>query len=317
MTEKLKVWVTGAGGFMGSHLLDFLLEKGCEVYGTYHSPTTDVSKLNPKATIEQVDVRDEKKVRGMVEKIRPDRIYHLAAQSFPAVSWEKPAYTIEANMIGTINIFEALKELKLTDTKVLIACSSAEYGFVTPDEVPVKESHSLLPLHPYGVSKVGQDLLGYQYYQNFKLWNVRVRIFNTTGPRKAGDVCSDFTKQIVMIEKGKQEPVMKVGNLDVQRAITDVRDIINAFWSAIEDADPDVYNLSGAKAYKIGDLLEMLKKMTDAKFEVKQDPALMRPTDEPIIMGDSTKFINKTGWKQSVLIEKTLKDMLDYWREVL
>lgn len=312
----MKAYITGVGGFMGGHLVDFLLEKNIEVFGTYFRPTTDINYVKSKIKVEECDIRDKEKVKRLLEEHKPDIIFHLAAQSYPTVSWDNPNYTIQANIEGTANLFEAVKELKLNPI-ILNACSSAEYGFVTADEVPVKESQTRKPLHPYGVSKVAQELLGYQYHKNFGIRSISARIFNTTGPRKVNDVCSDFTKRAVMVEKGLSDEIT-VGNLEAQRSITDVRDMINAFWLLTQNVkEYGAYNLSGAKAYKMQELLDIILKNVNAQPKIVQDPKLMRPTDEPIIIGDSTKLIQDTGWKQEIPIEKTIKDMLDHWRKTL
>ncbi|MBU2637822.1 MAG: GDP-mannose 4,6-dehydratase [Nanoarchaeota archaeon] len=328
----MKAFITGAGGFMGPHLAKYLHEKGEEVFSTYYEPISDINELKKLGKAEELDVRDKTKFKKMLEEFKPDAVYHLAAQSYPTVSWEKPNYTIQANVEGTINLFESLKELNLNPV-VIVACSSAEYGFVKPEEVPISEEHSLLPLHPYGVSKVAQDFLTYQYYKNFGMRGIRIRIFNTTGPGKVNDVCSDFTKQAVMIEKGlraqrsglpndserrMKDPVFTTGNLNAKRAITDVRDIIRAFHLLAEKGTAgEVYNVSGEKAYLIKDILDIVIKTAGIKVTTETDPKLLRPTDEPIIFGDSTKLKNETGWKQEIPIEKTIKDMIEFWRNKL
>ena len=310
----MKAWITGGGGFMGQHLTDYLINKDYEVLSTYYNPTTNINELNPKAIKKECDIRDKEKVFSIFKEFQPDKIFHLAAQSYPTVSWEDPWYTIETNVLGTVNIFEAIKSLK-PDCKILNACSSAEYGFVNEDEVPIKETHHLNPLHPYGVSKLAQEKLAYQYFKNFNIQSVSVRIFNTTGPKKVNDVCSDFTKRLIEIEKGKKKN-LTVGNLETKRAIIDVRDTIKAFYLALEKAEiGETYNLSGDKMYQISEIVEILKNIVDFDFEIEQDPKLLRPTDEPVIYGDSTKFKEVTGWAQEILLEKTLKDMLDYWRK--
>jgi GDP-4-dehydro-6-deoxy-D-mannose reductase len=313
-----KIWVTGYGGFMGVHLVGFLESKGDEVLATYFRPTTDLRGSKPKCRVEECDIRDKSRVNNLLKEFQPEKIFHLAAQSYPAVSWDDPWYTIESNVIGTVNVFEGVRKLGL-DCKILNACSSAEYGFVTEDEVPVKENHSLKPLHPYGVSKVAQEMLAYQYNKNFDIKSVTVRIFNTTGPGKVNDVCSDFTKRLIELAKGiNVERRLRVGNLKARRAITDVRDIIKAFDLALEKATiGEVYNLSGARVYEIREIVDILGELVDFDFEVWQDPALLRPTDEPIIFGDSNKFQCQTGWRQEIALETTLSDMLDYWNRVL
>ncbi len=310
----MNILVTGAGGFMGSHLVEMLFPQH-NVLGTYYLPTVDIAEINPSIPIRELDVRKREDVKHLMATFKPDVIYHLAAQSYPTVSWKDPKYTFDTNILGTVNIFESLRELDLNPV-VLVAGSSAAYGYVTQEEVPVKESKTLQPLHPYGISKVAQEQLSYQYFQNYGLKGIAVRIFNTTGPRKMNDVCSDFTKQAVMIEKGLQKEPMRVGNLKTRRAITDVRDILNAFILATAKGKPgETYNLSGSKAYLINDILNLTKSIVGRDFQVYQDPALMRPTDEPIIYGDSSKFSTQTGWRQTITIEKTLKDMVEYWRQ--
>lgn len=314
--KKKKAWITGGGGFMGHHLTDFLINNGYEVLSTFYRPTTDITELNKKATIKKCDIREKEKVFSIIKNFHPEKIFHLAAQSYPTVSWKDPIYTIQTNVLGTVNIFEGIKKFRL-DCKILNACTSGEYGFIIPEEIPVKEDHSLNPLHPYGVSKLAQEKLAYQYFKNFGIKSVSVRIFNTTGPKKINDVCSDFTKRLIEIEKGKNlEKMLNVGNLDTIRAITDVRDIIRAFYLALENATMgESYNLSGERVYKIRDIIQMLKNLVSFEFDVKINKKLIRPTDEPIIYGDSSKFKKKTGWKQKIPLEKTLFDMLDYWRK--
>lgn len=314
----MKIWITGGGGFMGPHLADFLVNQGHEVFSSYYRPTTDIKTINPKVRLEECDVRNKERIMQILSEFKPDKIFHLAAQSFPTVSWKEPIYTLETNILGTTNIFEGVKKLKLP-TKILVACSSAEYGFINPEEVPVKESHVLKPLHPYGVSKVAVEMLAYQYFQNFKIPSIAIRIFNTTGPRKVDDVCADFTKRLIEMEKGiNPEKKLRVGNLDTKRTITDVRDLIRAFDLALEKATiGEVYNVGGDKVYSMMEIVEKLKELVDFNFEIYQDPALLRSTDEPIIYGDCSKFKQETGWEQEIPLEKTLKDMLDHWRKVL
>lgn len=314
----MKAWVTGAGGFMGVHLVNYLIEKNYRLLATYYNPTTDIKDIDKKAIIKECDVRDKEKVFSLMKEFNPEKIFHLAAQSYPTVSWENPWYTIESNIIGTINIFEALKKFN-KNCKILNAGSSGEYGHINEKDIPVKEKYILKPLHPYGVSKVAQELLAYQYFQNFKIPSITIRIFNTTGPRKINDVCSDFTKRLIEIEKGiNKEKILRVGNLKTKRAITDVRDVIKAFDLALDKATiGEVYNISGEKAYEINEIIEVLRSLVNFEFEIFQDKELLRTTDEPIIFGNSTKFKLETNWKQEIPLEKTLKDMLEHWRGVL
>lgn len=313
----MRALITGINGFIGSYLAESLLGKGLNVHGTVRKVghLENILHIKNAVTLSKCDVRDPAAVKNAIRKSKPDLVFHLAAQSYPTVSWKDPIGTMETNVIGTINVLEAIRKLRM-NPKTLIACSSAEYGYVQEDEVPVKEDHSLLPLHPYGVSKVAQDLLAYQYFKNFNLKTSRVRIFGATGPRKVEDVCSDFAKGVANIEFGKKKPVMYVGNLETRRDLVDVRDTVEAFWLLVKKGKiGEVYNVCSGKAYKIGDILNMFLKMPSTKIEVKIDPKKLRPSDESIIVGDNNKIRKDCGWKPKIPIEKTLKDTLEYWRE--
>ena len=315
----MKVLITGITGFVGSHLADYTLAKeNVEVYGTirWRSKTENIEHIKDKINLIQCDINDASSVNDLIVDIKPDKIFHLAAQSFVPTSWNSPAETITSNIIGELNIFEAIRRAKINPW-MQIAGSSEEYGMVYPDETPIKETNPLRPLSPYGVSKVGQDLLAYQYYMSYKLNVVRTRAFNHTGLRR-GDVfvCSDFAKQIAEIEKGKKEPVIHVGNLEAERDFTDVRDIVKAYWLGLEKCKPgEVYNICTGKAYKISEVLDILISLSKIKIKVKNDPAKMRPSDVPYLGGDSTKFREATGWKPEIPFERTLTDLLNYWRE--
>jgi len=313
----MKALVTGINGFIGSHLAECLLAKGIDVHGIVSNLTQveNIAHLRDKITLSKCDVRNQIVVKKIIRKSAPDFIFHLAAQSRPDISWKDPWGTMEVNVIGTVNIFESIRQLGL-DPKILVACSSAEYGFLREDEGPIKEDHQLLPLSPYAVSKVTQDLLAYQYFQNYNLKTIRVRIFGTTGPRKIGDACSDFAKQIAEIERGKRGPIMYVGNLETRRDLTDVRDMVEAFWFLVEKGKiGDVYNACSSRVYKIGDILNKFLEMAGTDIKVKIDPKKLRPSDEPIIVGDNSKIRKECGWRPRIPIEKTLEDILNYWRK--
>ena len=313
---NIKVLITGMTGFIGSHLAEFLLSKDIEVAGTVwdENELKNIEAVKDKVRIVNCDIRDEERVLKIISDEKPDKIFHLAAQSFPTVSWDEPKRTLDTNVLGTSHVFEAVRKCKL-DCVVVVACSSAEYGFVTESEVPVSESHVLLPLHPYGVSKVAQDLLAYQYHQNFAIKTIRARIFNTTGPRKTNDVCSDFTNKIVEIERGEIKEML-VGNLEPKRDITDVADVVNALWLLSEKGKMgEAYNVCSSKAYRIKDILTMVISLSKVDIQFQVDQNKLRPTDEPIIMGDNTKIKEDCGWVPKMQMEETLGRMLDYWRK--
>lgn len=318
----MRALITGVTGFVGSHLADYLLaeQPEVEIFGTrrWRSRMENIEHLDGRLQLRECDLRDPAAIQGVLAEVRPDYIFHLAAQSFVPASWRAPSETLMTNILGQTNIFEAVRVLEL-DPVIQIAGSSEEYGLVLPDEVPIKETNPLRPLSPYAVSKVAQDLLAYQYFRSYGLKTVRTRGFNHTGPRR-GEVfvTSNFAKQIASIEAGLREPVIRVGNLDAQRDFTDVRDIVRAYWLAVSEATPgEVYNLASGRAVTIRELLDQLLALSDTEVEVQVDPDRLRPSDVEILLGDYSKFRSDTGWEPSIPLEQTLKDTLDYWRQKL
>ncbi len=299
---------------MGPFLRDHCLAAGSTVLGV---DICDPGEPWTCDSFEHCDVRDYIHLSKVISRFEPDRIFHLAAQSYPTISLEKPRETVESNLCGTINLYEALRSSGMRPM-VVVACSSAEYGPVAAEDIPVKETHPLRPLHPYGVSKVGQDLISSQYFINYSIPTVRIRIFNTTGPGKTGDVCSDLTRRAVELELGIKKRFLRVGNLTTRRAIGDVRDLIRALWVSSERCElGEVYNVGAEYVYSVHDVIEAIRSQTNLEFEVQQDPALLRPSDEPVIAGDTTKFRSRCDWKPKIPLSVTLKDMLDWWRSRL
>ena len=320
----MRALVTGITGFAGSHLAELLLAEHpeVEIFGTYRwrSRMENIEHLQDhlgdRVRLVECELRDPSSVRWALEESRPDVIFHLAAQSFVPSSWTAPGDTVLSNVSGQINLFEAIRGLDL-DPVVQIACSSEEYGMVLPDEVPIRETNPLRPLSPYAVSKVGQDFLGYQYFQSYGLKVIRTRGFNHTGPRR-GDVfvTSNFARQVARIELGLAEPKIKVGNLDAVRDFTDVRDMVRAYWLAVTKAKPgEVYNIATGEGLTIRDLLDRLVAMAKVEVQVETDPARLRPSDVEILIGDSSKFRADTGWEPRIPFDQTLRDTLDYWRD--
>jgi GDP-4-dehydro-6-deoxy-D-mannose reductase len=313
-----RVLITGITGFVGSHLAEYLLSKNMEVYGTvrWRSKTENIDHIKSRIKLLDSDIRDSHSIEEAVKEAEPDYIFHLAAQSFVPTSWRSPADTLETNVIGTVHLFEAIRKAEINPL-VHVAGSSEEYGMVYPDEIPIKETNPLRPLSPYGVSKVAEDKLSYQYNKSYGLKIVLTRAFNHTGPRR-GDVFveSNFSKQIAEIEAGLKDPVIKVGNLNSKRDFSDVRDVIKAYWLSLKKGEPgEVYNICSGKSRSIKSVLDMLLGMSKEKnIKVEQDPARMRPSDVEILMGDHSKFTEKTGWKPEIPFEKTMEDLLNYWR---
>lgn len=310
-----RILITGAGGMVGSRMVEIFYNNKYDFLGTYFKPTVDISELPVSLTM--LDVTDKEAVNKIISNYKPTIIFHLAAQSFPTVSWKEPIETMTVNVNGTINIFEAVKNNSL-NTMVVVACSSAEYGAAISDkdfETGISEDTPLLPLHTYGVSKVAQDLISYQYYKNFGIKCIRARIFNTTGIRKTGDCSSDFIRRIVDIER-KNINTLKVGNLNTIRAIMDVDDLINALCLLAKHGIPgEAYNISSETKYSIKDIIELLKKITGQNYILKKDINLLRPADEKFYFGSNNKLKKDTNWKQSITLEETLTKMLEYWRK--
>lgn len=319
----MTVLVTGAGGMVGSHLIEIMKLEGIEVVGTYYKPTVDLNEISNCVNLIECDIRYPKNIERIIRQYMPEQIYHLAAQSYPTVSWEKPYETMDVNVGGTMAVFEAIKELRKTypnyNPIVIVACSSAEYG-KTLEEIEdekVKENAQLKPLHPYGVSKVGQDLISYQYFANDNIRTIRARIFNTTGTRKKNDVTSDFTNRAIrQYCENKKNPVLTVGNIYTKRAIMDVKDLITALRSLAEKGVAgEVYNISSERVYEISQIIEIIEQQLGMHFELRVDEKLLRPTDEKIIVGDVKKLKEATGWKQQINLEQTIKEMLEYWKD--
>lgn len=314
----MRALITGITGFAGSHLAEHLLAlKDVEVFGTirWRSRTENVESIRNRITLVECDLADASAVDRAIATARPDLIFHLAAQSFVPTSWVAPSETITNNVIGQLNLFEAVRRAGI-DPLVQIACSSEEYGLVHEDEVPITEDNPLRPQSPYAVSKIAQDFLGYQYFCSYGLRVVRTRTFNHTGPRR-GEVfvTSNFAKQVAEIEQGLVEPVLRVGNLEARRDFTDVRDVVKAYWLALERGEPgDVYVIASGRARRISEVVDMLLGMAKVPIRVERDPARMRPSDVPVLLGNSTKFRKKTGWEPVIPFEQTLTDLLEYWR---
>ncbi|MFQ6082561.1 MAG: GDP-mannose 4,6-dehydratase [Candidatus Aminicenantia bacterium] len=316
----MRILITGITGFAGSHLAEYILKHHpkAEIYGLvrWRSRLENIKHIFDKINLVEADLKDIVSVKKALATIKPDWVFHLAAQSFVPSSWRLPAETMTINVIGQINLFETLLELKLSP-RIHIAGSSEEYGLVHPNEIPIKETNPLRPLSPYAVSKVAQDLLAYQYFKSYKLDTVRTRGFNHTGPRR-GEVfvTSNFAKQIAEIEKGIREPVIFVGNLEAKRDFTDVRDTARAYWLCLEKGESgEVYNIGSGKTYQISQVLDILLSYSKLNVKVEKDPTRLRPSDVPILLADNTKFVSLTHWQPRISLENTLLDLLNFWRE--
>jgi GDP-4-dehydro-6-deoxy-D-mannose reductase len=315
----LRALITGIAGFAGSHLAEYLVANtDLEVHGLIlpQFGVANIQAIRDRLTLHDGDVADYQRVLPLLADCRPDLIFHLAAQSAPSLSLLQPGVTLTNNILGQLNVLQAAVELGLSP-RILVIGSADEYGRVLPSELPVTETNAMRPVNPYSVSKIAQDYLGYQYFLSHKLPTVRLRPFNHIGPRQGpGFVVSDFAKQIAEVEAGKRPPEVHVGSLESQRDFTDVRDTVRAYYLALTQGEPgEVYNVGSGRAHSVGSILNRLLAMSTARISVVPDAARLRPSDIPILVCDCAKFRARTGWQPAIPLEKTLSDVLAYWRE--
>ena len=307
-----RCFITGVGGFLGSHLAEFLLAQGVAVYGTVHRDTRNIEHLKPRLTVLPCDILDGQRMRAIVAEVEPDVVVHLAGQTSPALSWRDGQTTLQVNISGTLCLLDAIREAR-GDPVVEVACSSAEYGFVSEDEIPIRETTQFRPASPYGVSKVAVDLLSRLYWQAYGMKVVRARLFFVIGPRKVGDVCSDFARGVVAVENG-QSDCLRVGNLAAIRDFVDVQDAVRALWSLAEKGLPgEVYNICSGVGHRVQEVLDTLISMADRPMLVERDPHRMRPSEEPVVVGDNSK-LRALGWQPKIPLPETLAAILNFWR---
>lgn len=344
----MRVLITGITGMAGSHLAEYLLCQKFEVFGTYrwrsrmdnledltargqlnligdNGPIANVASLSrlvdermhpEQVNLIEADLTDAVSMRRVVGAVRPDRIFHLAAQSFVPTSWNAPADTLETNVIGQVKLLEAVRDAGI-DPLIHVAGSSEEYGLVRPEEAPIKESNPLRPLSPYAVSKVAQEMLAIQYFYSYGLRCIVTRAFNHEGPRRGHVfVTSSMARQIASIEKGLQPPILKVGDTTIRRDWTDVRDMVRAYHLVLEKGRPgEVYNIGRGTSMTVQEMLDTILSLSEVPIKVEQDPTRFRPSDVRLLEADCTKFKSETGWEPEIPFRKTLQDLLDYWRK--
>jgi GDP-4-dehydro-6-deoxy-D-mannose reductase len=309
----VRALVTGVNGFAGTHLRRRLLDEGVEVYGTVHPQEVYAPEGGERIFV--ADVRSPGALRRVVRRAGADVVYHLAALSFVPSAQEDPRGALEANVLGSLNVMEAVRS-ESPKAKIILPSSSDVYGRVLKEDLPITEDTPVAPLNVYAATKASMELFARVYSLEFNLRIVILRLFNHIGPgQRPSFVCSNFAMQVARIECGEQEPVISVGNLASKRDFTDVRDIARAYWLAGDKIDANgCYNVSSGQAHSIEEVVEILKGLAKVDFEVRREPSRMRKTDVSLIVGSSERFRSATGWRPEIAFETTVEDTLEWWR---
>lgn len=304
--------VIGAAGFVGNYLIQEMIANDMEAYAT-KLPHEKFECEN--ASVYDLDIMDKEAVAALLFDVRPDYIFHLAAQSSVGLAWKNPGLTVDVNIKGSLNVMDAIRELYYKP-RVLLIGSGEEYGHIQPGETPIVESNLLRPGNIYAATKACQNMIGSIYSKAYDMELMMVRAFNHIGPAQAPMfVVSDFCKQVAEIEKGLREPLMKVGNLAAMRDFTDVRDVVKAYVKLITmGKNGETYNVGSGNARTIQDILDLIISKSNVEIKVEIDPNKLRPVDVPIIEADITKINTLTGWKPQIPLEQTIQETLDYWR---
>ncbi len=314
----MKILITGICGFVGSHLAElYSTNSDCEIWGTalYEESHCNIEHIDKnRLNIIELDIRNYDDIIRILEEVKPDYIFHLAGQSSAGFSFKKPHLTYEINTLGTLNLLEAIRSLQLS-SRVLFISTADIYGIIPSDILPVMESYQPQPINPYGVSKYTAELIAKNYSQVFDIPIIITRPFNHIGIRqRVGFVISDFSYQIARIIKGLQKPIIKIGNLNVKRDFTDVRDVVKAYSLLIEKGvSGEVYQICSGKSYSLEEILQTLIKLAKIDIKLEVDEKLLRPVDLPVLWGSYEKLNQLTNWQPNINIEETLNDILDYW----
>ncbi len=314
----MRILITGITGFVGTwlarHLVEDLHQTGVHGLVRRESDRRGLEGLESALVLLEGDLTDDASLVRVVQSVRPELVFHLAASSTVASSWSTPTELMEVNVVGQVKLFETLRTVDLAPV-VVVAGSGEVYGR-TGGKGPVDESAPLKPVSPYAVSKAAQDLLAYQYYAAYGLPAIRLRLFNHTGPgRPDRFVASSFARQLAEIEAGLRPPLLEVGNLDAVRDFTDVRDVVRAYWLAARGGRPGaVYNVCSGRPVAIREVLDRLLALSDVPVDVRMDPGRLRQAEVAVLYGDPGRFHAATGWQPEIPLEKTLEDLLEYWR---
>jgi GDP-4-dehydro-6-deoxy-D-mannose reductase len=316
----MNVLITGANGFAGSHLTDFLLSQDMEVVALAgeESGLSNLKHLLGKIRVEHADLRDSERITSILRDTRPERVYHLAALSSPALSLKFPKLTFEVNFGGTLNLLCAVRELQL-DCRLLYVGSAEIYGSTRQQPMPLREDAPMRPTSPYAASKAASELLAYQFFEGYSIPIVRARPFHHTGPRQSANfVCSSFARQVAEIRLGLREPVVSVGNLNVRRDFTDVRDIVRGYYLLLEKGQPgSVYQLCSGRAVSIEAILQILVAQSSRAIQVQIDRSKLRPLETSALWGSAAEANSASGWEPRYELETTLRDLECYWESEL
>lgn len=312
------VLVTGATGFVGSHLVEHLLAAtDWQIVGVSRSlrHRQNIEGSDRRFELRMADLNEPGLIEQVVAEVRPDGVIHLAGQPLEPISWKEPAATFRMNVIGQINLFEAILKAGIRP-RTVISGSALMYGLVKDEDNPIDEDQPLRPASPYAVSKIAADYLGYQYWVSRQLPVMRMRQFNQIGPKQSPDFAlSGFARQIAVIETGKEPPLLRVGNLTAARDYTDVRDAVVAYRLAlVKGQGGEAYNVGSGQAHVMESLLRRLLALSTTEIRVEPDPARFRPIDLPRIVCDASKLRRDTGWQPAISIEQSLAETLHYWR---
>jgi GDP-4-dehydro-6-deoxy-D-mannose reductase len=312
----LKVFISGATGFVGCHLIDLLSSSGYEIYGTSFPDKPEEEDLDGKKNISYLDIRSEQEVFETIKRTQPDWIFHLAAISNVRHSWEKKRETLETNLMGTFYLFEAVRKFA-PKARILFVSSSDVYGILPRAKKTLKEEDSFHVVNPYAFTKVSGEILSKFYVQVENLDIVIARSSPHTGLGQSPDfVCSDWASQIARIEKGLAKPVIEVGNISVKRDFTDVRDVVRAHTLLMEKGRRgEVYNVCSGKAVPLREILDLLLSFSSQKIEVQVDSRKLRKADIPLLLGDNKKIKEETSWMPEISLKQSLRDLLEYWRK--
>lgn len=314
----MRVLVTGAGGFVAPHLVELLRaeEPGAVIYGTVRPQTSVARGPGVGITLVEADLNDPAAALAVMDEVAPERIVHLAGQSSVHRSWIEPGATLRSNVLGLVNLLDAVRRRGLRPA-VLVVGSAEEYGLALPGEIPLHEDTPLRPSSPYAVSKVAQAALARLYGPAGGMKVVLTRTFHHTGPGRGEAFAeSSFARQIAEIEAGLRPAVLRVGNLDSVRDYTDVRDVVRAYWMLLDRGeDGQVYNVCSGRGRTIREMLDALLALSSSRVEVRVDPARLRPSDVPALVGDPARLCAATGWAPRIPLEQTLGELLTSWRQ--